>query len=68
MSLSLRCSRHLQYGCALARRQPRDQDNLAAGKFERVVMDVRICHIDLAETGQLVLNARLAEQIEGASY
>ena len=64
--MRMRGRRHLQHGRALARRQPRHQDNLAAGKFERVVVDVRIVHVDLAEAGHFVLNARLAEQTEGA--
>ena len=58
--------RHLQHRRALARRQPCDQNDLAAGKFERVVVNVRIGHVDLAEASDFVPDSRLAEQAERA--
>src|ERR1700722_1565320 len=58
--------RHLQHGGALTGCQPRQQDDLSAGKLECVVMHVRVFHIDLAEAGDLLPNASLAEQTERA--
>jgi hypothetical protein len=43
--------RHLQYGSALARAQPRHQDDLAIWKFQGIVMHARLVEVDLAETG-----------------
>src|SRR5262249_23466824 len=58
--------RHLQHGGLLTGREPRQKRDLPAGKLERVVMHVRVFHVDLAETGDLVPDASLAEQTECA--
>src|ERR1700686_1857067 len=66
MIMSMPGRRHLQDGGALARCQPRDQNDLAARKLQRVMMDVRVFHVDLAETGDFVPDAGFAEQAESA--
>ena len=58
--------RHLQHGGALTGCQPRQQDDLPAGKLERVVMHVRVFHVDLAKACDPVPDASLAEQTERA--
>jgi hypothetical protein len=58
--------RQLQHRGALAGRQPRHHDDLAAWEFERVMMDVGVIHVDLPESGNFVLDPSLAEQAEGA--
>ena len=63
---TLRACRQLQHGGGLTGDKPRDQHHLATRKFERVMMDVRIVHIELPEPGNLVLHARLPEQTESA--
>jgi hypothetical protein len=42
------------------------RSHLAAREFERVVVDVRIVHVDLPESGNLVIHARSAERAESA--
>jgi hypothetical protein len=54
----LRGCRQLQHGGGLTGDKPRDQHHLATWEFERVVMDVRIVHIELPEPSNLVLHAR----------
>src|ERR1700731_303657 len=66
MIMSMPGRRHLQHSGALARGQPRDQNDLAARKLQRVMMDVRVFHVDLAETGDFVPDAGFAEQTESA--
>ena len=63
-ALARRC-RQLQHGGALAGDQAGDHDNLAAGEFQRIVMDVGIVQIDLPEAGHFVLDPGLPEQAEG---
>ena len=58
--------RQLQYCRALTGDQPRDLHDLAAREFECVVVDVRIVHVDLPKSGNLVIHARSAEQAESA--
>ena len=58
--------RQLQYGRALTGDQPRDHHDLAAREFECVVMQVRVVHVDLPESGNFVVHARPAEQAESA--
>src|SRR5262249_15857658 len=41
--------RQLQHGHVLPFDQPRDENDLAARQLERVVMDVRLVHVDLPE-------------------
>ena len=41
--------RQLQHCCGLSGHEPRHQHDLAAGEFQRIVMDVGVVHIDLAE-------------------
>ena len=62
----MRRSRQLQHRCGLTGNQPRHHHNLSAGKFQRVMMDVRVIHIDLAESGDAMLDPRFAEHAEGA--
>ena len=54
----------MQHGGGLTGDKPRDHHDVAAREFERVMMDVRIVHIELPEPGNLVLHARLPEQTE----
>jgi hypothetical protein len=56
----------LQYGRALTGDQPRDHHDLAVREFECIVVDVRVVHVDLPESGNLVVHARSAEQGESA--
>ena len=65
-ALLLAGDRQLQHGGALARHQPGHHHDLATREFERVVMHMRVIHVDLAESGNFVLDASLAEQAEGA--
>jgi hypothetical protein len=58
--------RQLQYDGALTGDWPRDLHGLAAREFERVVVDVRIVHVDLPESGNLEIHARSAERAESA--
>ena len=62
----MRGGRQLQHCCGLAGNQPRHHYDLAAGKFQRVMMDVRVVHIDLAESGHAMLNLGFAKHAEGA--
>jgi hypothetical protein len=56
----------LQYGRALTGNQPRDHHDLAVREFECIVVDVRVVHVDLPESGNLVVHARSTEQAECA--
>ena len=53
--------RQLQHAGTLSRHQPRDHHDLAARKFEGVVMNVRVVHVDLTETSDFVFDPRSAE-------
>jgi hypothetical protein len=55
----------LQDRGALSRHQSCDHHDLAAGKFQRVMVDVRIVHVDLPESGNLLFDTGLAEQAKG---
>src|SRR6516164_4842350 len=59
-------SRELQHGSSLAGDQPSDLYNLAVRKFKRVVMNVRIVHINLPKPCDPVIYTRLSEQVQGA--
>src|ERR1041385_5962793 len=50
VAVIMRRGRQLQHGCGLAGNQPRHHHDLTAGKFQRVMMDMWVIHIDLAET------------------
>src|SRR5262249_58066143 len=50
----------------LAGNQPRHNNNLPAGKFQRVMMDMRVIHVDLAESSHAVLDPCFAKHAEGA--
>jgi hypothetical protein len=63
-----RVCRQLQYGGALTGDQPRNHHDLSIREFERVVVDVRIVHVDLPESGNLVIHARSAERLKARSY
>src|SRR5215469_13916886 len=60
----MRRGRQLQHHCGLAGNQPRHHHDLAAGKFQRVVMDMRVVHINLAESGHAVLDPGFTEHAE----
>jgi len=51
-------SRQLQHGRALAFAQQRQHHDLPVGKLERIVMDVGLTHVDLAEPSNLVLGLK----------
>src|SRR4051794_11306958 len=57
--------RQLQDGGDLAIDQLRDLQKLAIGKFQRIVLNVRIVHIDLPKTCDLVIHTSLAKKAEG---
>src|SRR5947207_10481130 len=44
-------TRHLDDGCNLTLGQPRQVNDLAVGKLERVMVNVPVVEIDLAEAG-----------------
>jgi hypothetical protein len=56
--------RQLQHCYSLARNEPRHHHDLTAREFQGIVMDVRIVHLDLAETGHAMRDARPAEHAE----
>src|SRR5580704_6822625 len=62
----LRGGRQLQYGRSLARNKPRHQHDLAAGELQRVMMNMRIVHVDLAKAGDALVDPGAAEHAEGA--
>jgi hypothetical protein len=65
-ALIARGRRQLQYGRALTGDQPRDHHDLSIREFEGVVMQVPVAHVDLPESGNLMIHARSAEQAESA--
>jgi hypothetical protein len=65
-TLMLRRGRQLQHNSGLAGDQPSDLHNLAVRKFKRVVMNVRIVHINLPKSCDPVIYTRLSEQAQGA--
>jgi hypothetical protein len=56
--------RQLQHRSGLASDQLRELQNLPIWEFQRVVLNVRIIHIDLPEACHLVANTGLAKQAE----
>jgi hypothetical protein len=60
--LTLRRGRQLQHSGGLAGDQPSDPQNPAVWKFKRVVMDVRIFHINLPKPCDPVTYARVSEK------
>jgi hypothetical protein len=59
-------SRQLQHRGGLAGDQPSDLHNPAVRKFKRVVMDVRIVHINPPKPSDLVIYTYLSEYSQGA--
>src|SRR6516165_3582947 len=58
--------RKLQHGSSLAGNQACNLHNLAVREFKRIVMRVRIGHIDLTKACNLVICAHLTEKAEDA--
>src|SRR5215469_5243717 len=58
--------RQLQHRGGLASNQLRELKNLAIGEFQRIVLNVRIVHIDLPKACDLVIHTGLAKKAEGA--
>ena len=58
--------RQLQHHGGLAGDQPGELHNLAVRKFKRVVMDVRIVHINLPKPCDPVIYMRLSEKPQGS--
>src|SRR5579864_4297299 len=56
----------LQHRCGLASDQLLDFQNLPIWEFQRVVLNVRIVHIDLPKACDLVIHTGLAKKPEGA--
>jgi hypothetical protein len=54
--------RQLQHRGGLASDQLRELQNLPIWEFQRVVLNMRIVHIDLPEASDLVLHTRLAKK------
>jgi hypothetical protein len=63
--LTLRRGRQLQHRGGLAGDQPSDLHDPAIWKFKRVVMDVRIFHINLPKPRNPVIYAHSTEKAEG---
>lgn len=55
------CDRQLQHRGSLARYQPVDLQNLSIWEFQRIVLNVRIVHIDLPEASDPVIHTALAK-------
>jgi hypothetical protein len=62
----LACDRQLQHRSGLAFHQLRELQNLPIGEFQRVVLNVRITQLDLAKARDLVIDAGVAKETEGA--
>jgi len=60
------CGRQLQHCCGLAGHEAGHQHDLAARELQSIVMDMRVVHIDLAEAGYAMADARSAEHTESA--
>jgi hypothetical protein len=58
--------RQLQHRGGLASDQPSDLNNPAVRKFKRIVMDMRIVHINLAKPRDPVIDMCLSEKAQGA--
>src|SRR5215469_1248566 len=58
--------RQLQHRGGLASNQLRELKNLAIGEFQRIVLNVRIVHIDLPKACDFVIHTRLEKRAEGA--
>jgi hypothetical protein len=58
--------RQLQHRGGLACDQPSDLHNPAVRKFKRIVMDMRIVHINLAKPRDPVIDMCLSEKAQGA--
>src|ERR1700722_1341267 len=58
--------RQLEHRRGLAWNKPRYHHDLATGKFERVVMNVRVVRVDLTEAGNPLIDAGPAEHRESA--
>ena len=58
--------RQLQHRGGLASDQLRDLQNLPIWEFQRIVLNVRIVHIDLPKARNLVIYMGLAKKAEGA--
>ncbi len=56
----------MQHGRGLVRNKSRHHHDLAARKFQRVMMDIRIVHVDLTAAGDVLFDPGPAEQAEGA--
>jgi hypothetical protein len=64
--VGLRRDGQLQYRSALPGDQPSELQNLPVWEFQRIVVEVRIVHLDLAKTRNLVLDTARAKKAEGA--
>ena len=58
--------RQLQHRSGLASDQLRNLQNLPIREFQRIVLNVRIVHIDLPKACDLVIYTGLAKKAEGA--
>jgi hypothetical protein len=59
-------NRQLQHRSGLASDQPRELQNLPIWEFQRIVLNVRIVHIDLPKACDLVIHTGFAKKAEGA--
>jgi hypothetical protein len=57
--------RQLQDRRALTLAQASQQHDLPAGELQRIVMNMRLIHIDLPEAGDLLLDPSNREETEG---
>src|SRR5262249_25661018 len=57
--------RQLQHGRALTFTQARQQHDLAAGELQRIVMNMRLVHMDLSEAGDPLLDPSNWQETEG---
>ena len=58
-------NRQLQNRSGLASDQLLDLQNLPIWEFQRVVLNMRVVHVDLPEACDLVIHTRLAKKAEG---
>jgi hypothetical protein len=66
VGVALRRNRQLQHRSALPGDQPGKLQNLPVWEFQRIEVDVRIVHLDLAKACHLVLDTALAKKGKGA--
>ncbi len=59
-------NRQLQHRGGLASDQLRELQNLPIWEFQRIVLNVRIVHIDLPKACDLVIHTGFAKKAEGA--